>query len=432
MKGDFSRISFDASGHFTQVLSQQGRPLLDADFNEASALLLHRLRCLTRDLFGAHSGPSDSGFALEVETKRDGAHLFLSAGRYYVDGLPCENDERVDYVVQPDWQVPARDELRRWLRQPDKDAVFLVYLDVWERWISALDDPRLADAALGGVDTCGRSKLVWQAKAVRWDFEAWEKPQGDLACAVTALQGKPRGRMAARLAPTTEHGHPDARYTGSENALYRIEVHAPGPAGKATFKWSRDNGSTVARWRGSTEGADGYQVNIDKVNAFAVGDWVELTHDALELGGQPGTLACVLDRGEGWMRVAVSPTRQADVDWNPQWSNPKVRRWHRQVPDADLVSGAVKIVAMRNSVTWIDIENGLQVAFEPAKEYRNGDYWLIPARVPSQSIDWPPTASADVFAPPMGIEHSIAPLGLIGYRRAAVRVLRDCRELKMA
>jgi hypothetical protein len=36
---------------------------------------------------------------------------------------------------------------------------------------------------------------------------------------------------------------PTGGYRGTENRLYRIEIHDAGPLGTATFKWSRDNAS---------------------------------------------------------------------------------------------------------------------------------------------------------------------------------------------
>ena len=62
MKGDFTRLGFDSGKHYSRVLHQQGRVALDADANEASAILLHHLRRLTRDLYGPAGGPADSGF----------------------------------------------------------------------------------------------------------------------------------------------------------------------------------------------------------------------------------------------------------------------------------------------------------------------------------------------------------------------------------
>lgn len=52
MSGDFARVSFNPDRHYTRVLLQQGRVLLEADFNEQSALHHHYLRMLIVDLAG--------------------------------------------------------------------------------------------------------------------------------------------------------------------------------------------------------------------------------------------------------------------------------------------------------------------------------------------------------------------------------------------
>jgi hypothetical protein len=49
---------------------------------------------------------------------------------------------------------------------PSTPGAYLVYLDVWERHLTALDDPALREVALGGPDTTTRVQTVWQVRAV--------------------------------------------------------------------------------------------------------------------------------------------------------------------------------------------------------------------------------------------------------------------------
>src|SRR6266568_7181069 len=105
MKGDFSRVSFDAANHFSRVLTQQGRVTLDADFNEQTEVLLHALRTLARDLFGPYGGPADGGgFGLIIGPAQATSNLklYIGRGHYYVDGILCESDG-CDYAHQPDY-----------------------------------------------------------------------------------------------------------------------------------------------------------------------------------------------------------------------------------------------------------------------------------------------------------------------------------------
>ena len=218
MKGDFSRFTFDPANHFTRVLMQQGRVQLDADWNEQTEILWHYLRMLATDLIGPHGGPEDQlGFAigpmLKSGSNNELENLSIGTGRYYVDGILCENEpvattmsgggvqiemnemahhighkeEAVDeeseeeeeakdfrmgnvapkpstYFTQSGYPIDSALARERY-KLPD--APFLVYLDVWERSVSASEDPDIREIALGGPDTAARSQVVWQVKVVR-------------------------------------------------------------------------------------------------------------------------------------------------------------------------------------------------------------------------------------------------------------------------
>jgi len=67
MKGDFARVTFDPTRHYSQVFQQQGRVLLEADWNEQGNIQLHLLRSLIRDLLGP-CWAAGTGFALTGST----------------------------------------------------------------------------------------------------------------------------------------------------------------------------------------------------------------------------------------------------------------------------------------------------------------------------------------------------------------------------
>jgi hypothetical protein len=90
MKGDFSRVTFDVTKHFSRVLMQQGRVQLDADWNEQTAIMLHYLQTLAADLIGPYAGPKDNnGFAIEPIPNTPG-DFKIGNGHYYVDGILVE------------------------------------------------------------------------------------------------------------------------------------------------------------------------------------------------------------------------------------------------------------------------------------------------------------------------------------------------------
>jgi hypothetical protein len=460
MKGDFSRVSFDPRNHFSQVLLQQGRVTLDADPNEQGAILLHYLRTLARDLFGPYGGPVDDlGFGLTLDLADDTPALVIGAGRYYVDGILCES-EGSDYIAQPHYLPLAADDhtagdpLRAWLDdRGGDDRQFWVYLDVWERHVTAIEHPSIREVALGGPDTCSRVQVIWQVRALESDevesglkrrldivekrleqskdaverarleallkriqrgIELLEKDASQ-ACAVPllTLARDDLPELAARIDPGQRLDEPcitspESGYRGAENHLYRVEIHQGNANGAhATFKWSRDNGSVATRWLG----AAGERLTVANSRGFGAGQWVELSNDEDDLLGRAGPL----------FRIASVDADQLTVEGTPVWvagaANPKVRRWDQVAyGDVLLAEGAVPVTeSSATDLAWIDLEDGVQIRFAAGREYRSGDYWLIAARVATGGLEWPADASGNArLQPPRGVEHHYAPLGFIG------------------
>jgi len=139
MKGDFSRSTFNARKHYSGVRLQQGRVLVDADWNEELDLFLHRVETEAIDVIGECGAPKHApGFALSTDattlSAADVARLtalgalplqsgdfLIGAGRYYVDGILCENDEVVTFTLQPD--LPG-------VQPAGASGVYVAYLDV--------------------------------------------------------------------------------------------------------------------------------------------------------------------------------------------------------------------------------------------------------------------------------------------------------------
>lgn len=419
MKGDFTRDTFDPKKHFSRVLEQQGRVTLDADSNEQGAILLHYLRTLARDIIGPYGGPiNGGGFFLKPDKEKG---FIITPGRYYVDGILIESETEYEYAVQPDYPLPADDKLLAEIKKHSGQA-FWLYLDVWERHITFIEDDLIREKALRGPDTCTRAKVVWQVKALPIDLPASGKfSKDDCGKPLDRVIGKVERRLAARVDP----GHaiddacvtpPDSKYRGTENHLYRVEIHRGGNGTEATFKWSRDNGSVVSSWQGTT----GNDIDVTNSRGFSAGNWVELSHDGLELLGEPGALVHLVKVEGGKLSVEPGTTLP---EWSDKLVHPKVRRWDQvETEDKDtvLTNGAMPVKetpagATGKDIVWIDLEDGVQVMFRGPGEYHTGDYWLIPARVATGGIEWPNNEGAAEPAPsellPRGIQHHYAPLG---------------------
>lgn len=426
MKGDFSRLTFDRKKHYSAVLMQQGRVQLDADWNEQQAITRHYLETGTRDLMGPEGAPKkEAGFEITV---KPGNQLAISFGHYYVNGLLCENEKDVAYNdSDPDKKQPDLPE------PPDPVAVLkeakatfgVVYLDVWKRLITAVEDHTIREKALGGPDTAVRAKTVWQVKVL----PVTSVNQVPEVCgAVSEWAGlikPPAVTMNARTTGTKDEDKPcslppTAGYLRLENQLYRVEVHKPGKQGKATFKWSRDNGSVVT----SVEKMDGLTLTVsdagkDEILGFKNGQWVEIIDDIAELKQQPGQLLQI-DYVNSSTREIVLKTMPVPVD--KKW-HPRLRAWDSE--------GEIKLEIPAGNDGWIPLEGGIEVRFSSG-DYKTADFWLIPARTATGEIEWPPYEVPNthpVPQPPLGIDHCYAALAWVKIENNQLSRIKDCRKM---
>lgn len=169
MKGDFARVTYDPALHYSRVLQQQGRVLLEADWNEQGAIHLHLLRALAVDLVGP-CWAAGAGFRIATSDPKDPnkpaplADWRLSAGHFYVDGILCVNEDICALAGQPCAPTPdyGVGDGRTGFENPQ--APYALWLDVWERHLSWIEAPHIVDPALNGVDTTSRAQVVWQLR----------------------------------------------------------------------------------------------------------------------------------------------------------------------------------------------------------------------------------------------------------------------------
>lgn len=472
-RGDFTRDTTNTSKQFSRVLITQGKVLLDSDFNELQDILVNYLRTLTMDLIGDHGGPGN-GFKIDNLYKRydkccqpdseDGHNhpiardMAIFPGRYYIDGILCENPGTprkkgdpapLSYKKQDGYPFPYSLDLDS---QNIQSGDYIVYLDIWERTISYLEDDDIREKALAGVDTAVRSKIVWQVKT--WplgsDSEYNDKPQSWHE--LTRGWKNSRGRLKARIksGEGDESANaclisPDARFRGFENCLYRVEVHRPGKKEYATFKWSCMNGSVDFGALKITQSVND-DVSTGKKNdvalvelkdlgrdnrlSLSVGDWVEVLDDDRVLRSQAFPLWQVDSVSRDRAQVTLKRTHSNLDSIGSGSKNAILRRWDHKESISQGNGGTVLFegAAIIREGEWLDMDNGIQIWFQDDGDYHTGDYWLIPARVETGSIEWPQRAGAPDAIQPHGIEHHYAPLSLISVdSNGNVSIKRDCR-----
>lgn len=442
MNGDFARVTFDPSAAYSRVLLQQGRVLLESDFNEQSAIHLHFLRTLIIDLVGRAWRAGEESFKIQPA---DGNDFRIGSGRFYVDGIPCENTSQDRTYRKQSDQGPLLGETG------PSDAGFLVYLECWERHLSAVQRPALREVALGGADTATRAKIEWQVRVL--DGEQAKRRADDAARALQERQNSlPEGAEKARAkaeaealaqaydkfskilakkpAPAQDKDtckiaqavldgmsaagpslrararhdaseddpcaiSAEAEFRSRENQLYRVEVHRGGLAGNAgaTFKWSRENGSVLFAIRSIADAREGsgYVVRLesmgrDRRGGLCEGDWVELTGDAVDLARAAPVMCRIesIDQERQTLTIMVADGEEGKIDSKV---HNFLRRWDQCGEKA--AAGSVAIVESASETSgWIALERGVEIQFAPGAIYNPGDYWLVPARVASRDVEW--------------------------------------------
>lgn len=453
MGSDVSRERFDALRDHSGVRLQQGRLLLDADWNELVAIIDRRLRANAADLGTTGVVPGVAGAAVVPRTTPDGFRidatggaLTIGVGRMYVDGLLAENHGLPDLAFDPllAEQVgtgPLPYDQQPYWPTPDAlppDGTHLAYLDVWDREVTPLEAPDLVESAVG-VDTTTRTQTVWQVRVLPEDAgtAGCDTPEGDLPGWLDVTTPS-AGRMTTGTVPVDDVDDPcelppSGGYRGPENQTYRVEIHDGGPAGTATFTWSRDNGSVASpvvevvsstRVRPATLGRDG-------VLRFRTGDWVEILDDHRELDQRAGEMRRVVAHDEDGT-VSWTDPLPADLQMTTAQAaerHLRVRRWDQSgtvrttggttVVDLDLPA-ATGVIPVPAGSPAIVLEHGVTVQLRaPGGRFRPGDHWVFAARTADTSVE------ELIDAPPRGIHHHYARLALVTFPGSET----DCRTL---
>lgn len=460
MKGDFSRDTFDKANDFLRVMMQQGRVHIDADWNEQVAILLDYMRTLAVDFHGKYRGNAFKLVFIGVDNAGDDVDLGednvaedkiteillmrqkdkkfekLTArledpdSFYYVNGFRCRGSNITL------WKSDAE-------TRPKQSKLY--FLDVWERHITYQENDSIREKALGGADTSSRSKIVWmpRERTVK-DLDSGNKKLEDLR-ALNEIEN--RGRLSVRLGDqdeTRKKASPASKFRGSENQLYRVEIHSSGTLGSdgspnPTWKWATNNASLafpVRKFSGQENEtiAEVEHLGRGSIPQLKVGDFVELVDDDVELADphlqvrttdpadteQANTAPLILQVKEVNANE-YSVTLDGSINKKfEDFKNPLLRKWN----STELIVADDKP---------FPLENGIVVQFHKAADdqdgttkagqFVRGDYWLIPARTTDGSIEWPQSGDTPSKQHPRVVNHHYAPLALMIYDAGEFRCI---------
>lgn len=386
MKGDFSHLQFDPTENFNGVLQQQGRVLLDRDWNEQSRIIQHWEDRAGEDVIGAGLAAvpvlAPDGFKV-VQANVVGTspnqrvELQLLPGRVWADGLLCYLPPNATPPASPvtrvaDYLPAPIDDTPGTIATIAPGVRDIVVLEVSREELSAFQVPdRLLEPALGGVDTTERVLLRTAFKLYRAGTGETCHNLGD------KLKDDPadKGHLTVRLQPTvTVPGDcpvvMGGGYTGFEHFLYRVEIAAVNTGQPAGFKWSQFNGGLVGRGQLVTTPTNRISIRANHaaiVNSGLSSFYCEVIAFDAQRGiwkptfGAEVTLSGA-DLVVGTVRLGAFAASGDTVFF---------RLWNGFEPIADF-----------DNASPVELIDGIQLKFTPATatNYAPGDFWTFTVR----------------------------------------------------
>ena len=362
------------------------------------------------------------------------ANFDIDAGRGYLGGWLVENASKCKLGTQPHPRIGDA-----------AASPSIIVIKALMRHIDPVEEPVLADAALGDAQASGRALVDWQV------FPLELAGGGTVTCQTVAsspewqdLIAPSNGTLAVAAkaaAPATDPCSltPGGGYSRLENLLYRVEVHDGIPVpGSPTIdgprfdlhglnlKLSRRNASIMA----GIKAIAGAEITVsppalDARNWFAPGLFAEIVsiHDDVDPRAalaKKRLFRVALATDE---RVVLEAAAQDIIDTKAAGDGRWFLRLWDAWPDGE---GTVTVSAPGGAAVSapIDVGDGLSQTVGTGT-FRRGDYWTWSARADG-SIDWPSPGGVATAMAPHGPEARYAPLAVLNGPANALE-FEDCR-----
>jgi hypothetical protein len=432
MGSDRARVSFDRSRQWRAVIAQQGRVSMEADWNEQSAIVAERDQLTAIDVIGPCASP-DGGYAVTAIPATGGpagsipGDLTVSPGTLYLGGERLELDTALIYSDQPDWQDASTDPLYTKPAVPEGSAYELVLLLAAEQEVSAVEDPALADVALGGPDTAQRLRI--QQHVVRVPSQqgsctaAWSALESEWAskgCQFDAASMRLTSSAGLRVSFPNEPTAPSlcqpvatGGYLGAENQLLRVAI-ASVENGVPTIVWGFDDASFIYRVTSASYDTTSGKTTVELASAPVdsyhypiAGQVVELLRDAVEL--PPNGSIAAASGFVAELKAGYEPTAgtlvlegQPPADYlSEATSQLYVRVWQG------------KVAAPEGVATTLG-ETGVAITLSSNGAFHAGDFWRFALRPIEPAIVYP-ARFLEGAQPPDGPSTWACPLALISW-----------------
>jgi hypothetical protein len=399
MNGDYTKVALRPGERWTGARMQQGRVLLDHEWNLNIDAAARTAQTLAYDAIGPRGVLRGTDFfqvQLATPTGGPNPEIRIRRGWMWVGGQLA--------VAPRDFALGSQDGIT----QPTTGR-HLIVLDAFSEHVQPAEAPsELIEPALAPTDSAARTRIGYRVRAVATTAasgrQAWEEFIFNASNASTGMLTVTPVQQTASTDPCAPA--PSAS-TMLPDGLLRIEVLDAGDEKSCLFAWSFENGSASAPVVKPVAGNDVVVVPPPGV-VFQQGDLVELSWLARRGDrANHGLLYTVTNPQTDPDGTRLTLSRQGGVAAPPQGAKGiVVRRWDGQ--------------AVGNG-TPHDLEyRGQKYAtFKPeAGRFEAGDWWGVRVRRNSGAVE---ALTKDL---PDGTTHAFAPLALVDLGAKTVEDLR--------
>jgi Family of unknown function (DUF6519) len=478
MPSDRSRRTDPTRFGYKDVVAQQGRVVLDRDFNAAQGLTADRIAADALDFVGP-CGTPDDGFRISLPiaplppifsppaglpqesppvTVGGAGDFLIAPGTMYVGGQRAEffgaqNGKPVSYsyFAQPDFIDPPR-------RKKDQERELIV-LELTELEVSAVEDPDLLEVALGGPDTTQRLKLLRQvlrlpvtASTCTAAWNEWVKRWAEqgLAFDPATMRLLPQARLEVGFTTPAGSGDPcdpvaTGGYLGADNQLIRARIAQP--TGGPQLIWSYDNASFL--YRATPVSGDATRLTLaaappDNYHVPQTGQLVEVLAPAAVLASEPDEsdptgqaqiLRLVAEPTGDLFTLAAPYGPQPGGDptsyivlngsLSPQLANSTLPLFLRVWQGSASLPAGGGTVTLTDPVTSTSTGVTATITVPTGMPLWDGSFWQIAVRPATPQGVYPEDLLTEP-QPPDGPRRWVCPLAVINWRTHTVTDCRSC------
>lgn len=466
MGSDRARISYDPSRQWRGLVAQQGRVTIEADWNEAAAIGAADDRAVTLDVVGPVGTP-DAGYHVTANSQQTASPpsgspvglIEIGHGTLYLGGerLALDNDLYLPSgtEAQPDWLDTETGTL--WIAPdappsspPTGTTNELVYLLAIEQEVGAVEDPALADVALGGPDTTARLRVLqrvvrrlthedtctdaWKEITTAWKrIGLTHEPASMRLQSTAALQvgfvTDPAPASACQ--PVATGG-----YLGAENQLIRVQISSVDASGVPTILWGYDDATFLYELASAVPNSGAGTIAlalakppVDSYHYPVPGQAVELLRDAAHLSPSDPTPPTA----DGFIAAAAGAvllTQAYDSSSNtvtvagsalpPGYDH--VNRLYLRVWEKAIQAPADTAVML----TGPGANPGVTVTLSSAsRKFHPGDYWCFAMRPSIPNLIYPARYGV-AGQSPEGARVLACPLALVSWPHQGAPTVSQC------